>query len=236
MEENLLDIFNYQYRNGLMINVGIIYMNEKVVDFNGDYQIYDKNKTRGLTNTEESFYLFSSNGELLTKGELYNIPDSLLHKINPQYGLDNQRIYDEFCRATDNLSDVPFFSSNKGRLFSDFNCYLFFDEICLCNESVNNIYKIMEIEGISSKVHHAIIPMFGYSAEEISLIKYNNSFLVDFISPDIGEINRWKTFNKDPFHKHPLNGLIVLADKQGKILLISNRWDDYIAWREGNIK
>ena len=230
-----LDIFNYQYRNGLMINVGIVFLSEKVIAFIGSYQIYDKDRMRGLTDNEESFNLFSFEGEALSKGELSNIPDSLLHKINPQYGFDNQRIYDEFCRVTDNLGDVPFFSSNNGSLFSDFNCYLFYDEICLCNESVTKIYKIMEIVDNCSKVHHAIIPMFGYSAEEISLIKHNNGFLIDFISLDVGDINRWRTFTGDPLHKHPLNGLIILADKQGKVLLISNKWDDYIVWREGNL-
>lgn len=231
----IADFFDYLDRNCLLINVGTIFINSKVVPFNGSYQVYEKKKIRGFGDSQDAFLFFSSEGKLLLQGTLSNIPDSLLHTINPQYALDHQHIFDDLHQIADTTEEISFFSDMKKHLCTDFTCFLFFDQVCLCNNSVNTILKIMKIEEHSSEVRHFVIPMFDYSQEEISLIKNNNGFVVDFILPSVEDLKKWKVINKDPLHKHPLDELIILADNHGTILLFSNKWENYMAWREEHL-
>jgi hypothetical protein len=74
--------------------------------------------------------------------------------------------------------------------------------------------------------------MSSYSQREIELIKNNNDYAVNFILPNTKDIAIWDSIKTDPLHKHPLNELVILVDRQGKILLFSNKWSNYILWRE----
>ncbi len=225
------DIFDYLFRNGLLLNVGIVYLKQKTLPFNGTYRIYKKEIIRRYGADEDSFYFFSTEGNLLLKGSLSLIPDHLLKFINPQYALDNRSVLDHIRRTAVNLEDVPFIPKKNIYRPQGFSCYLFYDQICFCNNSMTTIQKITKIEKQSSAIHHYIVPFLGYSQEEIELIISNNSLLIDFILPNSNDINEWNLLNKDRLHRHPLNELIILANKQGRILVCSNNWDDYMAWR-----
>lgn len=225
------DFFDYLNRNWLLINVGTVFLNAKIVPFNGRYQVIEKDNIRKLGVSRDAFLFFSPEGKLLSQGTLSNIPDSLLIQVNPQYPSDNQHIFDALLEIADTTEKIYFLSNMKGRLGADLTCFVFFDQICLCNNSVNTINKIMEIEEYSSVVHHFIIPMFSYSQEDIELTKNNNHFLVDFLLPSFEDLRKWSAINKDPLHKHPLNELVILADSHGKILLFSNKWEKYLSWR-----
>lgn len=229
-------MFDYIDRNQLLINIGVVFLNSKVVPFNGRYQVIENKRIHGSDNSQDAFLYFSHEGKLLMQSTLSNIPDSLLNLINPQYAVDNQHLFESLLQAADSTDKISFLTNMKGHLTADFTCFSFFDQVCVCNSSVNTIRQIMEIENHSPKVRHFIIPMYFYSRDDIELIKNNNGFTVDFILPTSEDLKNWETIKTDPLHKHPFNELVVLADNQCRILLISNKWQDYLSWRAVHLK
>lgn len=229
------DILDYLDRNQLLINVAVIFQNSKVVSFNGRYQVIDKRKIRNLRELRDTFIFFGHERKQVLRGTLSNIPNPLLDLINPQYELDNQNKYRSLQQSVDMAEEISFFADIKRYLVAEITCFTFFDELCQCNNSINTIHEIMEIEEHGSKIRHFVVPMFSYSQEDIEFIKSNNDYSVEFLLPSSDDIGRWGSIKTDALHKHPLNELVILVNSRGKILLFSNKWEDYLLWREEHI-
>jgi hypothetical protein len=226
------DFFSYLDRNQLLLNIAVVFTNSRVFPFKGRYQVIEKESIRHFEDFRDSFLFFGHEGKLVLRGILSSIPDSLLNLINPQYELDNSSVYEKIKQSADTLEQISFFAEARLSLDVDFTCFTFFDQICLCNNSINTIRWITENEKQGSIIRHFVVPMSSYSQREIELIKNNNDYAVNFILPNTKDIAIWDSIKTDPLHKHPLNELVILVDRQGKILLFSNKWSNYILWRE----
>lgn len=122
----ITSMFDYIDRNQLLINIGVVFLNSKVVTFNGRYQVIENKKIHASDSLQDAYLYFSHEGKLLMQGTLSNIPDTLLDFINPQYAVDNRHLFESLLQAADTTDKISFLSNMKGHFIADYTCFSFF--------------------------------------------------------------------------------------------------------------
>ena len=126
-------------------------------------------------------------------------------------------------------------------LTKKYNCFILGEEICLACMSGRYLLRFDELTNRIQWMNFYFVSMHDYSQEDIYRFKRNAGLRIGILLPDRKTLGQWTGLRKVQDNEHPLLGIIMIIDNEGKIRFATKKWDTYNRWlgrykneKEGN--
>lgn len=232
---NVENVFKFVDQNNIQLNVGIVYVNKKTLDFKGKFRVYKKKKLERFKFGRNMYILMNSEGEIIKKGYLLFNPLSLLKTLADLYSVPVKNSLPEELEPGNNIKNAHTFRFLNGKyLLKKYNCFVFHEDICFGCMSGIDLLKFAELQHSYPLVNFAYVTFSDYTSDDIKRIKKNNDLRIEIIVPDASVKAWWKEIKGEMVFKPTLIGTKIIIEKNGLICFLSSDSNKFLGWL-GNI-